>query len=98
MNKVYQEKPVAVCREICGWQQVYFFVRKVKKSETRIPWNSRRWFLIMGKFELINTGRLTEKQVRLNMEKCAEFLARMIQKYGDVVLRQKQPIRKSGHM
>ena len=40
----------------------------------------------MGKIELIDTGRLTEKQARLNMEKCAEFLARMIQKYGDVVL------------
>ena len=39
----------------------------------------------MGKIELIDTGRLTEKQTRLNMEKCAEFLARMIQKYGDVV-------------
>lgn len=26
------------------------------------------------------------KKGRLNMEKCAEFLARMIQKYGDVVL------------
>ena len=25
-------------------------------------------------------------KARLNMEKCAEFLARMIQKYGDVVL------------
>ena len=37
----------------------------------------------MGKIELIDTGRLTEKQARLNMEKCAEFLARMIQKYGD---------------
>ena len=36
----------------------------------------------MGKIELIDTGRLTEKQARLNMEKCAEFLARMIQKYG----------------
>ena len=33
----------------------------------------------MGKIELIDTGRLTEKQARLNMEKCAEFLARMIQ-------------------
>ena len=33
----------------------------------------------MGKIELIDTGRLTEKQARLNME-------RMIQKYGDVVL------------
>ena len=40
----------------------------------------------MEKIELIDTGRLTEKQARLNMEKCAEFLARMIQKYGDVVL------------
>ena len=59
-----------------------FFVRKVKKSGTRTPWNSRRWFLAMGKIELIDTGRLTEKQARLNMEKCAEFLARMIQKYG----------------
>lgn len=37
----------------------------------------------MGNIELINTGRLTEKQARGNMEKCAEFLARMIQKYGD---------------
>ena len=72
--------------EICGWQRVYFFVRKVKKSGTRTPWNSRRWFLAMGKIELIDTDRLTEKQARLNMEKCAEFLARMIQKYGDVVL------------
>lgn len=42
----------------------------------------------MEKIELIDTGRLTEKQARLNMEKCAEFLARMIQKYGDVVLAQ----------
>lgn len=32
----------------------------------------------MGKIELIDTDRLTEKQARLNMEKCAEFLARMI--------------------
>ena len=63
-----------------------FFVRKVKKSGTRTPWNSRKWFLDMGKIELIDTGRLTEKQARLNMEKCAEFLARMIQKYGNSVL------------
>lgn len=63
-----------------------FFHKRVKKTETRTPWNSRRWFLVMGRFELIDTGRLTEKQARLNMEKCAEFLARMIQKYGDSVL------------
>lgn len=35
---MHQGKPVAVCGEICGWQRVYFFVRKVKKSETRTPW------------------------------------------------------------
>lgn len=64
----------------------YFFVWKLKKSGTRTPWNSRRCFLVIEKIELIDTGRLTEKQARLNMEKCAEFLARMIQKYGDVVL------------
>ena len=40
----------------------------------------------MGKIELIDTGRLTEKQARLNMERWAEFLARMIQKYGNSVL------------
>ena len=82
---MHQGKPVAVCGEIFRWQQVLFFVRKLKKSGTRTPWNSRRWFLVMEKIELIDTGRLTEKQARLNMEKCAEFLARMIQKYGDVV-------------
>lgn len=40
----------------------------------------------MAKIELVNTGRLTEKQARLNMERCAEFLAKMIQKYGSAVL------------
>ena len=34
----------------------------------------------------MDTGRLTEKEARMNMEKCAEFLARMIQKYGDAIL------------
>ena len=36
----------------------------------------------MKKVEVVDTGRLTEKEARMNMEKCAEFLARMIQKYG----------------
>lgn len=40
----------------------------------------------MKNIELVNTGKLTERQARLNMERCAEFLARMIQKYGDAVL------------
>lgn len=63
-----------------------FFCQESQKIRDQAPWNSRRWFLAMGKIELIDTGRLTKKQARLNMEKCAEFLARMIQKYGDVVL------------
>ena len=32
----------------------------------------------MKKVEVVDTGRLTEKEARMNMEKCAEFLARMI--------------------
>ena len=40
----------------------------------------------MKKVEVVDTGRLTEKEARMNMEKCAEFLARMIQKYGDAIL------------
>ena len=40
----------------------------------------------MKNIELVNTGKLTERQARRNMERCAEFLARMIQKYGDAVL------------
>lgn len=40
----------------------------------------------MKKVEVVDTGRLTEKEARMNMEKCAEFLARMIQKYGDEIL------------
>ena len=36
----------------------------------------------MKKVEVVDTGRLTEKEARMNMEKCAEFLARMIQKFG----------------
>lgn len=36
--------------------------------------------------ELVNTGMYTEKQANLNMERCAEFMARMIQKYGDEIL------------
>lgn len=40
----------------------------------------------MHDFELVDNGRLTEREGKVNMEKCAEFLARMIQKYGDEVL------------
>ena len=40
----------------------------------------------MKKVEVVDTGRLTEKEARMNMEKCAEFLARMIQKYGNEIL------------
>lgn len=63
-----------------------FFIKESKKQRTGLLGTIGGGFLVMGRFELIDTGRLTERQARLNMEKCAEFLARMIQKYGDVVL------------
>ena len=40
----------------------------------------------MERRELVNTGMYTEKQAALNMERCAEFMARMIQKYGAEIL------------
>ena len=36
--------------------------------------------------ELVRTGMYTQKQADLNMEQCAEFMARMIQKYGAEIL------------
>lgn len=32
----------------------------------------------MERRELVNTGMYTEKQAALNMERCAEFMARML--------------------
>ncbi len=40
----------------------------------------------MEDYVLVDNGRLTEKEARLNMEQCADFLARMIQKYGPEIL------------
>lgn len=40
----------------------------------------------MEVYVLVDNGRLTEKEARLNMEQCADFLARMIQKYGPEIL------------
>ena len=40
----------------------------------------------MERRELVNTGMYTQKQADLNMEQCAEFMARMIQKYGAEIL------------
>ena len=36
----------------------------------------------MEGYVLVDNGCLTEKEARMNMEQCADFLARMIQKYG----------------
>ena len=36
----------------------------------------------MEGYVLVDNGLLTEREARLNMEQCADFLARMIQKYG----------------
>lgn len=41
---------------------------------------------IMEGRELVNTGMYSEKQANLSMERCAEFMARMIQKYGAEIL------------
>lgn len=38
----------------------------------------------MDSYVLVDNGRLTENEARLNMEQCADFLTRMIQKYGPV--------------
>ena len=40
----------------------------------------------MERRELVSTGMYTEKQAALNMERCAEFMARMNQKYGAEIL------------
>ena len=40
----------------------------------------------MEGYILVDNGRLTEKEARLNMEQCADFLSRMIQKYGPEIL------------
>ena len=40
----------------------------------------------MESYVLVDNGRLTEKEARLNMEQCADSLARMIQKYGPEIL------------
>lgn len=72
--------------KICDGSRLYFFYKESKKQRPGLLGTVGGGVLVMENFELIDTGRLTEKQARLNMEKCAEFLARMIQKYGDSVL------------
>ena len=42
----------------------------------------------MERRELVSTGMYTQKQADLNMEQCAEFMARMIQKYGAEILKE----------
>lgn len=86
MNKVYQEKAVAVCREKSTDGSRLFFHKRSKNQRAGLLGTVGGGFRLWEKIELIDTGRLMEKQARLNMEKCAEFLARMIQKYVDVVL------------
>ena len=40
----------------------------------------------MEGYVLVDNGRLTENEARLTMEQCADFLTRMIQKYGPEIL------------
>ena len=46
----------------------------------------------MERRELVSTGMYTEKQADLNMERCAEFMARMIQKYGAEILEELESV------
>lgn len=40
----------------------------------------------MKDFVLVDNGRLSESEARMNMEQCADFLAQMIRKYGPKIL------------
>ena len=56
------------------------------RKQSRVYPCGKRGGKLMERKELVNTGMYTEKQAALNMERCAEFMARMIQKYGAEIL------------
>lgn len=63
----------------------FFFACDMRKQSRAYPCG-RRGGKLMERRELVSTGMYTEKQADLNMERCAEFMARMIQKYGAEIL------------
>ena len=56
------------------------------RKQSRAYLCGKRGGKLMKRRELISTGMYTQKQADLNMEQCAEFMARMIQKYGAEIL------------
>lgn len=63
----------------------FFFACDMRK-QSRAYLCGKRGGKLMERRELVSTGMYTEKQADLNMEQCAEFMARMIQKYGAEIL------------
>lgn len=59
----------------------FFFACDMRKQSRAYPCGK-----LMERRELVSTGMYTQKQAELNMEQCAEFMARMIQKYGAEIL------------
>lgn len=70
-----------------GKYNCFFFACDMRKQSRAYPCG-RRDGKLMERRELVNTGMYTEKQAALNMECCAEFMARMIQKYGAEILKE----------
>lgn len=70
-----------------GKYNSFFFACDMRKQSRDAPCG-RRGGKLMEKRELVSTGMYTEKQAALNMERCAEFMARMIQKYGAEILKE----------
>ena len=68
-----------------GKIQHHFFACDMRKQSRDAPCGKRGGKL-MERRELVSTGMYTQKQADLNMELCAEFMARMIQKYGAEIL------------
>lgn len=46
-----------------------FFFSEIKKSGRKTPLSRRRRCLPLKKVEVVDIGRLTEKEARINMEK-----------------------------
>ena len=68
-----------------GKYNCFFFACDMRKQSGTYPCGKRGGKL-MERRELVSTGMYTQKQADLNMEQCAEFMARMIQKYGAEIL------------
>lgn len=68
-----------------GKKLEFFFACDMRKQSRDAPCGKGGGKL-MERRKLVSTGMYTQKQADLNMERCAEFMARMIQKYGAEIL------------